>query len=234
MVTKIEGYQLLKWIHYSYLNLKYAKDLPEGFKRFKKENVEWNEYQSNDTFYVVIPGTLDWEDIKDDFKFCQVIDEHLLDHRIRIHEGFFNQAKVIYYALIPRLTVLKDFGIRRVVFCGHSLGGAIAQILGLFFQSTEYDVKVFTAGSPRVFNSYGVKYYNKIVENSYRVVNGNDLVTILPFRWFGYKHTKGKIQIGFNNLFYKIMNFFKWSKKSWFDHNPRYYVKNWNKKFNKI
>jgi triacylglycerol lipase len=68
---------------------------------------------------------------------------------------------------------------------GHSLGGAMATLASVRLTYAGYTVRaVYTYGSPRPGDQQFQKAYNLV---NYRLVNDNDLVPHLPFRWC-YKH----------------------------------------------
>ena len=52
------------------------------------------------------------------------------------------------------------------------------------------EVDCITFGSPRVGNPKFAKYFNKVINRSYRFVNDNDPIPCLPTAW-RYKHVKG-------------------------------------------
>ena len=58
---------------------------------------------------------------------------------------------------------------------GHSLGGAIAQIIGLWLHKGDHNVQIYTFGSPKVSTTF---YFNE--PNHWRVVDRNDPVPFLP------------------------------------------------------
>jgi predicted lipase len=84
---------------------------------------------------------------------------------------------------------------KRVVFTGHSLGGALATMCGAVTKNEfpELHVSVYTFGSPRVGNKAFVNVF-KAVDVSVRCVNGSDIVCSLPF--WTYEHVHGEKRIG--------------------------------------
>lgn len=102
----------------------------------------------------------------------------------RVHRGFKREVDDIWPTIEERLTDET----RDMWFCGHSLGGAMAQICAAraaHLGADDTAKVVFTFGSPRV----GTKKYirNNNVEH-YRWVNNNDIVTRVPPTLFGYGH----------------------------------------------
>ncbi len=80
---------------------------------------------------------------------------------------------------------------------GHSLGGAIAQVAALDLAADYAIREVVTFGSPRFgfFATPGIydktradDCGNTLKDVSFRVVNGMDIVSKVPFNWMGYQH----------------------------------------------
>jgi len=69
-----------------------------------------------------------------------------------------------------------------VTICGHSLGGAVATLLGLDVaaNSAFSDLAVYSYGSPRTGDSLFASTYNQVVTDSYRIANRLDIVPALP------------------------------------------------------
>ena len=132
---------------------------------------------------VVCRGTEpnEWNDIRADANALTVLAETVG----RVHRGFKREVDDIW----PELEeVLRDEQ-RYVWFCGHSLGGAMAQICAGRCQRSDIaavPAEVATFGSPRV----GTKRYIQHAKmRHFRWVNNNDIVTRVPPKWLGYGHT---------------------------------------------
>lgn len=65
---------------------------------------------------------------------------------------------------------------------GHSLGGALATLCGIWAKTTWpfAHVKVVTAGSPRLGNAPFTQHYESIVDESWRIINAADVIPMLP------------------------------------------------------
>ena len=63
---------------------------------------------------------------------------------------------------------------RWLYFTGHSLGGAVAQILGLWFEDDAYEVQIYTFGSSSVIME------QLWMDEHFRVYLKNDPVPFLP------------------------------------------------------
>jgi hypothetical protein len=105
---------------------------------------------------------------------------------------------------------------KKIYITGHSLGGALAQIAGLFI----YNEAIITFGSPMIHH---FKDMHLINTNHIRVRNCNDVITKLPY--LNYEHTGKLVYLDYNgkikdkvSLFDNLKGHLKaWSKKQWFD-----------------
>lgn len=71
-----------------------------------------------------------------------------------------------------------------IIFTGHSLGGALANLSSLTFveeHPNKYPkLLLYTFGQPRVGNHNYADYHNKLIPNDYRVVHHLDPIPHLP------------------------------------------------------
>lgn len=69
-------------------------------------------------------------------------------------------------------------------FTGHSLGGALAILAAADFQAKHlfdnHNVTCMSFGAPKVGNTQFAKLYNRLVPNSFRIVNDADLISRMP------------------------------------------------------
>lgn len=75
-----------------------------------------------------------------------------------------------------------------LVLTGHSLGGALAQLVGVALAAEGLDFKIVTFGSFRVGDPEFAQFAQGEVEH-YRVTAERDLVTFYPFNVMGYQHS---------------------------------------------
>lgn len=117
---------------------------------------------------------------------------------LSVHGGFLDIFKMVYTSLSQNLPLIEKSE-KPLVIAGHSLGGAIAQLLGLkihHFQPT-----VYTFGAPRAGNQAFATTFNQLIKKSIRYVNGFDPVPSLPPKLVFeagkeiYKHTKTEVNI---------------------------------------
>ncbi len=141
------------------------------------------ELATDDDVVIVCRGTEpnEWNDLKADANALTDLAETVG----RVHRGFKREVDDIW----PELEETLRDETRNVWFCGHSLGGAMAQICAGRCQLSEIAAvpqEVVTFGSPRVGNG---RYIQHAKVRHLRWVNNNDIVTRVPPRWFRYRHT---------------------------------------------
>lgn len=98
---------------------------------------------------------------------------------IKVHSGFISAYNSVREAMVK---VAKESSHKKVLCTGHSLGGALATLSAgdVKYNVPGKEVSVYTFGSPKVGNSDYVKFYNKLVPQTFRFVNGVDIVPSLP------------------------------------------------------
>eukprot|EP00835_Amoeboradix_gromovi_P005142 NODE_457_length_8231_cov_0.314068.p2 type:complete len:353 gc:universal NODE_457_length_8231_cov_0.314068:3455-2397(-) len=121
-------------------------------------------------------------------------------HDIKVHSGFLSILEDSYSLIYgPLINIAKENPGYRVVFNGHSLGGAISVLLlvKLVFYGL-LDPKrtaIVNFGSPRIGNKSFALFVSKIVTESWRVTHGYDIVPKCPPRFLGYHHFPNEIWI---------------------------------------
>ena len=82
--------------------------------------------------YVVCRGTSSCQDVISDLKIWRKKCDYL--QNTSIHSGFLEQYTAVREQVRNEITSLMDESIKRVVFCGHSLGAALATIAALDYK----------------------------------------------------------------------------------------------------
>jgi triacylglycerol lipase len=101
----------------------------------------------------------------------------------RVHRGFMEALDEIWRKLEDKLKALPG---RKVWFCGHSLGGALATLAADRYPHTR---GVCTFGCPRVGDSTFADAFNAhLAGKTLRYVNHHDVVTHVPPPFLGYEH----------------------------------------------
>ncbi|MEM7129700.1 MAG: lipase family protein [Chloroflexota bacterium] len=117
-------------------------------------------------------------------------------HDALIQAGFM-EAYLSIREELHRFVNEKNVG--RLVMTGHSLGGALATICAVDFAlvyNDRYQNALYTFGSPRVGNDRFRSLANERIQESYRFVNGIDIIPGLPRWWNGYRHIGSLYRIG--------------------------------------
>lgn len=126
--------------------------------------------------HVFIRGTRTNQEMYDDLLIAKDWDPELSCY---VHHGFRIRAEETLDNLTPLLDKKAEISL-----CGHSLGGAVATIVGMKLEKRSFDVReVVTFGAPKVFASGSAK---KLL-SSPRIVRLNCLHDLIPFLPFGFR-----------------------------------------------
>ena len=141
----------------------------------QKDEVAFEVKQDNGITIIVIRGTANVNNLQSD------IDVRLVDDArtgISLHKGFRDASITIMEILDNSHTVEHT-----VHITGHSLGGAIAQIIGMWLHKRGNNVQIFSYGSPKVSN----QVLSGGQPTHWRVVRRSDPIPFTP-PW-PYSHT---------------------------------------------
>jgi len=152
-------------------------------KFFNSNGAQAYWFQSAHDSIVVCRGTEphEWNDIKADANALTAVAETVG----RVHRGFKTECDRLW----PHLEKELEANQLPLWFCGHSLGGAMAQICAarcLISPINSEPEEVYTFGSPRIGNRQYVEYPRL---KHYRWVNNNDVVPRVPPMLLGYTHS---------------------------------------------
>ncbi|KAK0466791.1 alpha/beta-hydrolase [Desarmillaria tabescens] len=120
---------------------------------------------------------------------------------IQVHSGFKeSQADTAAKVLSSVKTAMSKYSTTSVTVVGHSLGGAIALLDGVYLdlQLPTATVSVISYGLPRVGNQAFADYVDAHVSVSH-VNNKKDPIPILPGRFLGFHHPSGEKHITDSN-----------------------------------
>ncbi len=151
---------------------------------------------------VVCRGTEphEWNDLKADANALTVLAEVG-----RIHRGFKREVDDLW----PIIEQAIRENQRPVWFTGHSLGAAMATICAgrCKLSSIPSNPKaLYTFGSPRVGNR---TYIRAVNIPHYRWVHNNDIVTRIPPKWLGYKHSGYELYLDHHS---QLREVFSWQR----------------------
>ena len=141
----------------------------------QKDEVAFEVKQENGISIIVIRGTANESNVLSD------IDVRLVDDTrtgIKLHKGF-RDAAVTIMQIIDNTKTLEH----KVHVTGNSLGGAVAQIIGMWLYKRGKNVQVFSYGSPKVSS----QVLSSGQPTHWRVVRSSDPIPFTP-PW-PYEHT---------------------------------------------
>lgn len=112
---------------------------------------------------------------------------------VKVHYGFIQAFSSVRDAI---LQMVRDSKQHKVLTTGHSLGGALAVLAALDVRQNVPDKQVscYTFGSPKVGDPAFANYYNKLVPNTFRIVNDADVIPTIPPA--GYAHVGQLYHLG--------------------------------------
>ena len=108
-----------------------------------------------------------------------------------VHAGFLADFESIKNEVIQQVLVFRKlYPTAKIYVTGHSLGGALAILGALELRAQQLTpALVVTFGQPRVGNAAFAQLYNaQLRENTWRVINQNDVVPRTPGWLFSYRH----------------------------------------------
>jgi len=141
----------------------------------QKDEVAFEVKQDNGISIIIIRGTANDANVLSDVDVRLVSDVRT---GIRLHKGF-RDASLGVMEIIDR-----DHTVEHTVHVtGHSLGGAVAQIIGMWLHKRGNNVQIFSYGSPKVSD----QVLSEGQPTHWRVVRRSDPVPFTP-PW-PYRHT---------------------------------------------
>jgi len=156
---------------------------------FEQLKVKYFTANTNDAQYIVVRGTSNFTNIKSDILAAPVYDTR---SKIWLHKGFRDAALGIIQNLenaFPKIQTSK-----KTIIVGHSLGGAIANILGIYLYQEKFNVdRVITFGQPKITNKEGLAAYSKLP--LFRVVGAGDVITCVPPQTSAFTFVHGGLKI---------------------------------------
>ena len=120
----------------------YCEQIYDEGKEISDNEFAYNVVQDRGVTIISIRGTNNGRNVLTDLDARPFKDKKL---SANIHRGFRDAAEKIRDDLIENHAIEES-----VILTGHSLGGAIAQIIGLWLEDDAYDVQIYTFGSPSI------------------------------------------------------------------------------------
>jgi triacylglycerol lipase len=116
----------------------------------------------------------------------------------KVHRGFQHALDSVWDEV---QAAVNEMGAgKKLFFCGHSLGAALAQLAAHRFALAGSAVAhVYVFGSPRVANREFRDHYNELLAaRTFLHINNKDIVTTIPLALLGFHHLGGEPR-SFNN-----------------------------------
>ena len=143
----------------------------------------------------------EWNDIRADVNAIHAVAETVG----RVHRGFKREVDDLW----PGLEKALIDNTKTLWFIGHSLGGAMAAICAgrcKLSHIRSNPAGLYTFGSPRVGTK---RYINHAQITHIRWINNNDIVTRVPSRWLGYRHSGEEVYL---NAYGKVRKLTGWQR----------------------
>ena len=137
--------------------------------------LDWLVHEEDCTVWVAIEGSDESVDWRRNLEFVFTADD--------VHAGFANYATLLMAQMLAAGVNLRLS--KRLILCGHSLGGAVATIIASHLQENFPHLGLITFGSPR---PGGRKFRQRIAVDHMRFVHGDDIVPHLPSNLLGFRH----------------------------------------------
>jgi len=146
----------------------------------QRDEVAFDVKQKDGLTIIIIRGTANASNVESD---ADIVLESDVRSGVMLHKGFKDAAVTIMQIIDTATTSTRTTiqGQTRtypladtVHLTGHSLGGAVAQIMGRWLHKRGYNVQVFSYGSPKISTQSGDK------PRHWRVVRPSDPVPFMP------------------------------------------------------
>ncbi|KKN51099.1 hypothetical protein LCGC14_0626090 [marine sediment metagenome] len=184
---------------------------------FSSNGTQCSLYKIDDaTVYAVRGTTKNYADIKTDLRGLPSFDIDLGWG----HSGFQSAALAIW-PLIEASVYEQFVSHRRVIYVGHSLGGAVATNLARLTLKRRLGtpLALITCGSPRVGLGSDLNESLASIPHRRRYVNGDDAVTTHPWSVWGFRHVDELERLGTRHW-----HLGWWGVGRWHNHRMQEYI----------
>ena len=121
---------------------------------------------------------------------------------VSVHSGFWASYQSMATGIMPALNqALSASGASTILFTGHSLGAAMAELaaIDIKINNPTFNVASYTQGTPRVGNPAFSALYTQLIDASFREIHYHDIVPHLPPELLGFAHAP--MEIWFDEAF---------------------------------
>ena len=151
---------------------------------YDRDGAQAYRFMNKTDLVIACRGTqpTEWSDISADLKAIPVMAETVS----RVHKGFKEEVDELWPMITEDINRKVNLN-KKLWFCGHSLGAAMATIMAsrcMHDEELNDPIELYTYGSPRV----GWKgYVDSLNVTHHRWRNNNDIVTKVPLWIMGYR-----------------------------------------------
>jgi hypothetical protein len=142
---------------------------------------------------IVFRGSDDIEDFKKDLNYKN---RKIYSNDYRVHKGFNSIWEDLLPLISPYIKELSKNG-KMFYVCGHSLGGAIAVLCGIYLSNLVDNISIYTFACPRFIKGSWNNFLKERKNfNVINFINRQDPVMKIPLWLFGWKRLGSIIKIG--------------------------------------
>ena len=145
---------------------KYCEIIYDEGKEIEENEFAYKVVQDRGVTIIIFRGTNNGRNVLTDLDARPFRDRKL---GVQVHRGFRDAAEKLRDEIISNHALEET-----IILTGHSLGGAIAQIIGLWLEDDAYEVQIYSFGSPSVITE------QLWTDGHFRVYLENDPVPFLP------------------------------------------------------
>jgi len=150
--------------------------------------------KSTKTIYLAFRGSSSKLNWMADFETTKRNYETYTECDCRVHHGFYEAATNLKEQSINATQeIKKKTGYSNVIVTGHSLGAAVAQLIGMELSAIDIKNKIYNFGQPRIGDKKYASFVNNISEELARFTHNKDMVPHVPPQEIGYLHSCGEI-----------------------------------------
>jgi predicted lipase len=136
---------------------------------------------STKTAYIVFRGSSSIMNWLDDFEVKKIPYDTYPECDCKVHDGFYKTTlNLKNQAIIAVQEIEKKYKFTRIIVTGHSLGAAVAQLIGMELEREHYPVTIYNFGQPRTGDIVYAKFVNTIISNVWRFTHDKDMVPHVP------------------------------------------------------
>ena len=136
---------------------------------------------STKTAYIVFRGSSSIMNWLDDFEVKKIPYDTYPECDCKVHDGFYKTTlNLKNQAIIAVQEIEKKYKFTKIIVTGHSLGAAVAQLIGMELEREHYPVTIYNFGQPRTGDIVYAKFVNTIISNVWRFTHDKDMVPHVP------------------------------------------------------